>query len=190
MKERLRWARGALIAACLLVLPAASADAGLLRCMGPDGKMIYTDNKALCPEAKPFEPAGAIQYGSKQAASVPASPQRSSLQNRMRRAEARLRAAEAEEDEARRWRDKKLQLEQDLESLDERRAYFKKYVTLCNRGGYVITRDESGIKRRVKCRTIKSQYASLGLDQERVRADLEDLPEDCRRAGCLPGWLR
>lgn len=43
----------ALCAVVGLVGLAATAHAGLLRCMGPDGKMIYTDNKALCPEAEP-----------------------------------------------------------------------------------------------------------------------------------------
>lgn len=189
MRERLRWAGGALFAACLFVLPAVSAHAGLLRCMGPDGKMIYTDNQALCPNAKPFEPEGEIHYGSKPSAG-PAAIQTNPLQNRLRRAKARLRAAEEEEEEERRWRDKKLQLEQKLVSLDEREAYLARFVTLCNRGGWVMTRDESGIKRRVKCRMIKSQFTTVGLDQARVQADLDGLPDECRRAGCLPGWLR
>jgi hypothetical protein len=158
--------------------------------MGSDGQVIYTDNKALCPGAKPFEPAGEIHFGSKPAASGPAAIRENPLENRLRRAQARLRAAEAEEGEAQRWRDKKLRLEQELVNLDERRTYLEKFVTLCNRSGYVITRDKSGIKRRVKCKTIKTQFVTVGLDHERVQADLEGLSEECRRAGCLPGWLR
>lgn len=190
MGRRSRTARRALYAVCALACLAAAAEADLLRCMGPDGKWIYTDNKALCPEAKPFEPKGEIQSTRPAPEQAPAAAPENSVKDRLRRAEARRRAAEAEEAEAQSWRDKKSQIEQTLERIQDRRTYLEKFVTLCNRGGLVFARDDAGIKRTVKCSSIKSQYANLEGEEAKARKDLERLPEECRRAGCLPGWLR
>ena len=44
-----------------LLVFAAPAAADLLRCKGPDGKVIYTDKADVCPGADPFEPTGVIQ---------------------------------------------------------------------------------------------------------------------------------
>ena len=37
---------------------------------------------------------------------------------------------------------------------------------------------------------LQELVTSLGADEQRVQEDLERLPEECRRAGCLPGWFR
>jgi hypothetical protein len=187
-----QWMLVAALAA--LALPSA-AGADLLRCKGPDGKMIYTDNKALCPGAEPFEPEGEVQrgksgpHGSESASSSGAS-RRDMLAERMRRAQQRQAAFEAQEGEAERWRRKKEKLEKDIEDLDQRREYLEKFITNCNRGGLVYGRDASGIKRKIRCDEIEEEYATLGSRQEEAHARLAELPEECRKAGCLPGWLR
>ena len=189
-----RWATtlGWLVAVALLAPSWIQTE--LLRCIGPDGKMIYTDNKALCPEAKPFEPKGELiapsGVGSSEARAVAPSPAGNSLAERRRRAEARQAAFEAEESEAKRWKSKQEKLQADVDALAKKRAQLERFITNCNRGGLVWSRDDAGIKRKVKCSKIKEEYASLGAAEERASAALAALPEECRKAGCLPGWLR
>jgi hypothetical protein len=182
-RDRLAWL--ALGAAVTVLWPGAAPRADLLRCKGPDGKTIYTDNKALCPEAKPFEPAGAIQPGPP-AANESGDP----LADRQQRAADRQRQAETEAGEAARWRDRNRQLSEALAGIQERRSYLASFLAMCNRGGSVITRDAAGIKRPVPCKDIRAEYASLADEEARAQAALDELPEECRRAGCLPGWIR
>ena len=99
-------------------------------------------------------------------------------------------ALEAEEGEAERWRQKKQKLEGDIERLRQKREFLERFITNCNRGGLTYARDDAGIKRTIECDDIKAQYASLGEEEEEAQAALAALPEECRRAGCLPGWLR
>ena len=55
----------------------------------------------------------------------------------------------------------------------------------------MTTRDKAGIKRAVPCSEIRGEFDVLDQREARVRNYLEnELPEECRRAGCLPGWLR
>lgn len=178
----------AVVAACALLVCAAPAAADLLRCKGPDGKTIYTDDKSLCPGSEPFEPKGEIQGESP----APAARETAEdpLESRRRRAEERQRAYEAEEAEARVWREKKSDLQASLEKATERRVYYEQFLTLCNRGGMVVARDDAGIKRRVKCTTIREQHASLEQEEQRIQDEIAGLPEACRRAGCQPGWIR
>ena len=177
----------ALGAAVFVALPEAG-HAELFRCKAADGRMIYTDSKALCPGEEPFEPKGELQV----APGTDAAPaaQEHSLAARRARAEARDRAARAEEGEAKRWRDTKAQREGALAEVVRQREKLAEFVTSCNRGGYVVTRDDAGIKRRVSCKKIRADYATLEEFETKARAELAALPEECRRAGCLPGWLR
>lgn len=180
---------GGLLGVGLLSLFLASAaHADLLRCVGPDGKTIYTDSKAQCPGAKPFEPQGVLQPGGPTRPPVPASE--GALADRLHRANARRLAGEVEEQEAQRWRDRKSEIEAILAKLQARRDYLEQFITLCNRGGSVMARDASGIKRTVRCTKIKSQYADLEKEEVSANERLAALPEECRRAGCLPGWIR
>ncbi|MGH0032825.1 MAG: hypothetical protein ACQGVC_23775 [Myxococcota bacterium] len=177
-----------------VLLAAVPAGAELLRCMGPDGKMIYTDKKEVCPEAEPFEPKGELQVGSttgeREQREEAASSSRSRLAERRRRANERMAALEAQQGEEQRWRKKKADLEQEIEKTVARREYLKKFVTNCNRGGIVWARDEAGIKRKVKCSDIKRQFAEIQEKEQHANARLAELPEECRKAGCHPGWLR
>jgi hypothetical protein len=181
--RRLSWLALAATAAVLSKGVALRAD--LLQCKGPDGKTIYTDSKALCPEAKPFEPGGVLQPGPPAAAGS-----EDPLADRQRRAADRLRKAQQEEGEAAQWRSRKAELAKALAELEERRDYLASFLAMCNRGGSVITRDAAGIKRPVPCKEIRAEHASLGDDVTTAQAALDALPEECRRAGCLPGWIR
>ena len=176
--------------ALAIVWGAASAQADLLRCNGADGRTIYTDSKVRCPGADAFEPSGQLLR-----APGPETPagaaSRAPSEDRRDRARARKRAAEVEEGEARRWRRKKQAGEETLERLAQRHAELDDFVTWCNRGGSVITRDDAGIKRKVSCKSIRTEYAAIDEREAEVRTYLESgLAEECRKAGCLPGWIR
>jgi hypothetical protein len=175
----------ALAAVAAVVSPGDGLRAELLQCEGPDGKTIYTDNKALCPDSTPFEPGGTLQPGP-----PPASGSGKGLAGRQQRAADRLLRDQAQEGEAARWRDKKGQLEKALAEIQERRSYLASFLAMCNRGGSVVSRDAAGIERPVPCKDIRHEHASLEGDEERAQAALDELPEECRRAGCLPGWIR
>ncbi len=64
-------------------------------------------------------------------------------------------------------------------------------VAWCNRGGELYVTQETGIRKGVKCGDAKRQFAaSTTRTRELERYLREGLEEECRRAGCLPGWLR
>ena len=165
---------------CLIQNPAAAGE--LLRCKGPDGKIVYTDDKSVCPDAKPFEPNGRI---SKPELGKSAPP------TRKPRARRRIAGNTATKAEAERWRAKKAATESELERVAEKRAQFKGFVATCNRRGRVIHYDDAGIKQEVACNELQQRFAELDAQDAKIRAYLEEgLAEDCRRAGCLPGWIR
>jgi len=184
------WLWGAAAGGALtIVWGAAMAQAELLRCQGPDGRTIYTDDKSRCPGADPFEPSGEVQRAEEVEPAGAAS--RAPLDDRVERARARQRANEAEEGEARRWREKRQEAEQQLEQLTQRRLELGEFVTWCNRGGSVVTRDVAGIKREVPCEQVRQEYEGLDDREAKVRSYLQSgLAEECRKAGCLPGWIR
>jgi Domain of unknown function (DUF4124) len=161
----------------LLGLLASPAGAELFRCTTPDGQTVFTDKKGTCPGAEPFEPSGEVQSADTPSAPPPAA--RKPL------------ADEAEAEQARLWRDKKRAAEEDLAGVQKHRDYLQQYVSFCNRGGYVTTRDDAGIKKRVNCSELRSEFNGLE-EQEAAALDYlqNGLAEDCRKAGCLPGWIR
>jgi hypothetical protein len=61
----------------------------------------------------------------------------------------------------------------------------------CNRGHMVYAHDEDGLRRDVDCDEVDARERELRREQKRLQAYLDEgLEEECRRAGCLPGWLR
>ena len=117
----------------------------------------------------------------------PAAPEPS----RHERSQRRRRVAEAEAAEAARWKQKKLEKEQELEQVVARREQLRELVSHCNRGGQAITLDDAGIKRRLSCTVVREEFSSLDTREASVRSYLDEgLKEECRRAGCLPGWIR
>lgn len=169
-----------------VALGSAGARAELFRCAGPDGRMVYTDDKSVCPQAKPYQPDGVVH-------GVDPSPQPepAAAEGRPARAALRGRAQDAEAGEAQVWRERKRAKEDELRQVAAQRDRLHGYVAWCNRGGQVITRDEAGIKQNVRCNELNDRLAALDEREEQIRDYLENgLAEECRRAGCLPGWIR
>ncbi|MEM7408838.1 MAG: DUF4124 domain-containing protein [Myxococcota bacterium] len=168
----------------LLIGFATPVAAELFKCKGPGGRTIFTDQKEQCPGADPFVPDVVIHKAepSKPAASTPAAP---AARERHRH------AVQAEESQAMHWRQKKTSAEKELAELSLRRDWLKQYVTHCNRGGYVTTRDDAGIKQTVDCRELRREFEGLDSRTTELQAYLDEgLRDECRKAGCLPGWIR
>jgi hypothetical protein len=174
------------LAAALLVLTVpGDARGDLLRCPGPDGNVIFTDDPSVCPGAEPFEPSGTVH------SVKPVPPAAVSRQKRLDALELQRLKDQAEAGEMQRWQLKKRAKEEELYSIGQRRQELLGFLTWCNRGGRVVTYDDAGIKRAVLCSDIKKELKALDQQEAHVHHYLKhELAEDCRRAGCLPGWIR
>ena len=175
----------ALGAALLVVSVARDARGDLLRCPGPDGNIIFTDDPSVCPGAEPFEPSGTVH------SVKPVAPAAIGRQQRLEAMERRRLMDEAEAGEIERWQLKKRTKEEELRGIASRREDLLRLLTWCNRGGRVVTYDDAGIKRAVRCSDVKKELKALDRQEASVRHYLKhELAEECRRAGCLPGWIR
>jgi hypothetical protein len=177
----------ALLALAAVALGAGAARAELFRCGHRDGSVTFTDNPSLCPSARPHELRGAVQSVPSSAPSRrrgPASPSSG-------RGGATLEQRAAQGEEAR-WRERKQRGEEELQRLEERSQHLRGYVTHCNRGGELFARDrDSGLKHGVSCDSVRAEYAALESQAASLRDYLaRGIFEECRRSGCLPGWLR
>jgi hypothetical protein len=65
-------------------------------------------------------------------------------------------------------------------------------VRWCNKGHGVTTENpRTGIREQVSCSEIDAERARLEPELEERRAYLATgLEEECRQAGCMPGWIR
>jgi hypothetical protein len=164
---------------------ATAAHAELFRCTGPDGKTIFTDQKHTCPGADASEPAGVVHR-----AETPESPERAADVVPAARSSEPQAVDAAEQAEAL-WKQKKRDAEQRVEQIQARRDWIRKYVSYCNRGAWVTTRDEAGIQQVVNCTELHREFKALETQEAAAREYLDTgLRDECRRAGCLPGWLR
>lgn len=183
-----RWRGMAAVGVALCVglgaLPQIVAAADLLRCTGPDGRTIFTDDKSVCPEAEPYQPSGSVQ-------AVDAKSPAPSEDAPAAQGAPREKAADAQAAEAQRWRDLKAQKQGELRQVTAEHATLRSYVTFCNDGHTVYARDASGVKERISCSQLHARLTELDARATALRHYLEnELPEECRRAGCLPGWIR
>jgi len=169
----------------LLLLTAPTAEAELYRCIGPDGGLVFTDDETTCPGASEHESSGALQT---HRVETPPSPAAASP-----RLNRRTTSAHTDERTAMKshWQSKKRAKENELRVLQERRQYLSRFVAGCNRGSSIITRDEIGIKQTVSCDKIRVEYEQSLERQQPIRDYLDGgLQRECRKAGCLPCWIR
>jgi hypothetical protein len=176
--------RGVAVRALLLtaVLALAAWEPGraeIYKCVGADGKTLFTSDRSQCPDAEAHQSTGRIEK-------VPAQPRRS-----MRRAPARRRSLGSVAGGEALWRGKKLRAEAEVQGLEERLEYMRQAVGWCNRGHSLFTEDEVGIRRSYDCKHVHNEYEQAKAQLAGLRLYLEEgLEEECRRAGCLPGWIR
>jgi len=172
-----------IVVGIIVAVGAASPDAGagLYRCEKPNGSVVFTDNQASCPSARLHEPRGSVQrVVNTPSPSLTRSP-----------AASHDLAAEVEASAESSWRQRKQQKEAELEDLEGRAESLRELVTWCNRGGGLVRTDEAGLKQGVSCSGVRSEFKALESNIASARHYLdEQLEEDCRRSGCLPGWIR
>ena len=170
-----------LLVACILS-GSAAARAELYRCQGADGKMLFTSDRSQCPGAAAHEPGGEIQR------TQPTGPAHAPTQLRPARSGAPLKDDAAE---AQVWRAKRVEAESALQQTQARLATLHQVAGWCNRGREIYAEDEDGLRNGVSCEQVDATELALRRERKRLEAYLgEGLEEECRRAGCLPGWLR
>lgn len=164
-----------------VTLIAGAAQADIYRCFGADGSERFTASEADC-QGRPAERVEGEVQRTPAASNAPSSrPSRSATQ------------PGADETEALAWRQKKYQAEQKLARLRQDSSTLEQALAFCNEGGQLrLTDPDTGLNEVVPCETVQRE-ASRALEQ---RDELEvylhegGLEDECRRAGCLPGWIR
>ena len=169
-----------------LVLLASFALAGpasgeIYKCQGPDGKTLYTTDPSQCPGSEAHVLKGQVQSVDSSASS----PLRRSLP-------AARGTVDSEATQRAYWQAKKRDAEATLVEGRERLGYLERMVTACNRGAELYIQDEdTGIRRGYKCNDVKAERIEVaGIVQQAEYFLEEGLEDECRRAGCLPGWIR
>jgi len=173
--------RALLLAACVLI-GAGPARAELYKCQGADGKTLFTSDRSQCPGAAAHQPGGEIQR------TQPTGPAHAPTQLRPPRPAA---LSPDDEAEAQVWRAKRVEAEAALDQTRSRLAVTRQIAGWCNRGQEVFAEDQDGLRHGVSCKEVDATELTLRREQKRLEAYLDEgLEEECRRAGCLPGWLR
>jgi len=165
-----------------LLIFAASADAGIYRCTGPDGKTTFTSDPNACPGAKPH-------VLKKQVQKVLEAHDDNSRRRRPR--PAARRTPPGGDGIEKMWRRKRPTAVKELAQAEKRLVRMKNVVKACNRGGQWYATDESGIRSHVSCDELKSQFVEAQQKRDSLVSYLDEgLEDECRRAGCQPGWIR
>jgi hypothetical protein len=166
----------------LLLALAAAAHAETYKCQGPDGKMLFTSDRSKCPQASLHESSGQLQRSQGADEAPPARPRETS---------SHARSAFEEEAEAQVWRAKRANAQAELAQTAARLETLHQVAGWCNRGQEVWTEDADGLRHDIDCDDIEQRERTLRREHARLAAYLaEGLEEECRRAGCLPGWIR
>jgi hypothetical protein len=179
--------RIAALCVTFLLSSVGSAPADLYRCVRPDGGIVFTDDESTCPGASSHQSSGALQTHRSQTPTAPApAPAPAAMQR-----PPEVPRVDESSAMKKHWQAKKRAKEDELRALEERSDYLSRFVSGCNRGAEVFARDELGINRTASCDDIRAEYAQSIERQEPIREYLDDgLQRECRRAGCLPGWIR
>jgi len=181
---------GAVRRAALALLLAASALAGapaaaeIYRCTGPDGKTLFTTDRAACPGAERHAPGREVQRvgGGSGGAAEPGAPAAPA---------AAAPSAESEDAQATMWRRKRTDAEAELRDIDRSYDELSEIVTWCNRGGDLIVEDDVGVRKDYSCDEAHESYERATERRKELKRYLAGgLEDECRRAGCLPGWVR
>jgi Domain of unknown function (DUF4124) len=181
----MRSAGVALAAAALL---ATAAQSEIYKCVGPSGDVRFTSSAAQCPNAPPHKPSdAAVQRVEKERPLATARP--GAVPARRRSPAA---AADDSSGSEALWRGKRAAAAQHLHDVEAQLAHIQKAVRWCNDGNLLwVEDDRTGIRKDIPCSEIDATKEMLEEEQQRVERYLaEGLEEECRRAGCLPGWLR
>ncbi len=173
-------------------LAAAPALAEIFVCTGPDGSKRYVSDASQCPGAQKHELTGQVQRAAGASAPQQSRGPLSAIGGQRR--SARPAAASAADDEAaaRSWREKRLTAEQQLAQVEVEISQAEASLRWCNRGGDMyLENTETGLRRGLPCSEVEQSYGRLKIQHRQLQQYLDEgLEEECRRSGCLPGWVR
>jgi hypothetical protein len=154
----------------------APAQAEIYRCEGADGQVRFSSEASACPGAKPHELRGEVQ---------------SVTTTRPNALRVTMPDTDLDEAEAKRWRHKRREAETELGIVRGQGEQLADLVGWCRSGGGLTTRDELGVKRAYSCKEATNEWERARARIAELEAYLDEgLEEECRQAGCLPGWIR
>jgi hypothetical protein len=187
-RRRMRFAK---VLAFALLLAAAPAGAEMYRCEGKDGTITFTGNAAACPGAQPHAPSREVQHvGPGDEGAAPSGTVAEEAPPSAAPAKRRD-SGEAEDAQAAMWRRKRTDAEAESRTVEHDLQEFAEMVTWCNRGGDLVLEDRVGVRREYSCAEARDHHEQLSARAAQLRAYLSGgLEEECRRDGCLPGWIR
>ena len=189
--------RNARIQLLALTLLAAAVPAGaeMYRCEKPDGTITFTGDASACPGAAPHAPKGNLQRldggdSGSDAAVAPDAMESDADAPPARPAKRRDPAAD-EEAQAATWRAKRSEAEAESRQVASALDEFQEMVTWCNRGGSIELEERTGMRRDYSCTEARAEHDRLSARSTELKRYLAGgLEEECRREGCLPGWVR
>jgi len=163
---------------------AAPASGEIYRCRGADGQDHFTSDAAACPGAQKHQPSREVQrLGGGEAAREESDPKAP--------APAAAEPPLSEDAQAAMWKRKRTEAESERSRLSRSLVELEEVVTWCNRGGDLALEDELGMRQEYDCADAQATYAKQTARLSELRRYLASgLEEECRRAGCLPGWIR
>jgi Domain of unknown function (DUF4124) len=178
----------ALLSAFCAALAATPGAAEIYRCPGPDGKPTFTSDPASCPGAERHDPSRDVQR-------IQQEPEPSPLEAEPGAPGAPDPGAEAapqgEDAQAAMWQRKRSEAEQELRQIERSYGELEEIVTWCNRGGDLVVEDHVGVREDYSCDDARESYERASGRRKELKGYLAGgLEEECRRAGCLPGWVR
>ena len=180
----MRRAAGALLAAFALAGTPAAAD--IYRCTGPDGKTLFTSDQAACPGAVRHDPSRDVQRMQPEpgpSAEEPGAPGA--------RDPGAAPAPESEDAQAAMWRRKRSEAEAELQEIERGYDELEEIITWCNRGGDLVVEDHVGVREDYSCDEARESYERAASRRKELKHYLAGgLEDECRQAGCLPGWVR
>lgn len=163
-----------------LAVPGA-AQAGIYKCTAADGTVRYTSDASHCPNAQEQKLEKPLQRvlsdeGTRRRYTRPAS---------VRRGKVGGDGLEAM------WKAKRPAAQQELDEVEHKLVQMEKVIKGCNRGGEWFKTDEAGMRKHIPCEELRERRAAMRKKRDDLKDYLFDgLEDECRRAGCRPGWVR
>jgi hypothetical protein len=89
------------------------------------------------------------------------------------------------------WKRKRTEAEAELRDIERKLDELEEIVTWCNRGGGLIVEDDVGVRKDYSCDEAHETHERATERRKELKRYLGGgLEDECRRAGCLPGWVR
>ncbi|MGI9431947.1 MAG: DUF4124 domain-containing protein [Myxococcota bacterium] len=165
-----------------VILAGATAPAfgEIYHCTLADGTVTFTTDPSSCGGgARPHEPSGNVQTLKSEPIVAPPAPPPPAA------------AASAEDGQQVMWQRKRVDAERELAALEGGLDEFRQLVSWCNRGGDLTVENKYGLRQDYSCDDARVTYDRMSSRVVELRDYLGGgLDEECRRSGCLPGWIR